>query len=137
MLSRIDLPTAKTAELSPGTIPHWMQPFADDIRNYFAGNPIDFGNINLDWTGQTPFKQAVYLRVARIPWGETLSYGEVAAEVGSPKAARAVGQAMAGNPFPIVIPCHRVLAAHQKIGGFGGGVGLKRSMLLLEGINLI
>lgn len=82
-----------------------------------------------------PFTATVLAEVESIPFGETRSYGEVAASVGSPRAARAVGQAMGSNPLPIVIPCHRVLAAHHRLGGFGGGhdaLDWKRYLLALE-----
>jgi methylated-DNA-[protein]-cysteine S-methyltransferase len=81
-----------------------------------------------------PFTARVLAEVEAIPFGETLSYGEVADAIGSPKAARAVGQAVGSNPLPIVIPCHRVLAAHGRLGGFGGGLDWKRFLLALESI---
>jgi methylated-DNA-[protein]-cysteine S-methyltransferase len=77
--------------------------------------------------------------VARVGWGETVSYGELAGMAGRPRAARAVGSAMRNNPIPFVIPCHRVIAAGHKIGGYGGGrnaIGLKRELLAREGVNL-
>ena len=83
--------------------------------------------------GQTPFQQAVYRTVAAIPAGEALSYGEVADAAGSPGAARAVGNAMARNPIPLVVPCHRVLASGGALGGFTGGLDLKKSLLPAEG----
>jgi len=88
----------------------------------------------LDWTGVPPFHRRVYDAACRIPRGETLSYGALAAAVGSPGAARAVGQAMQRNPFPLLVPCHRVLAAGGKLGGFTapGGATTKRALLALE-----
>ena len=88
--------------------------------------------------GIPPFHRRVYEVTRTIPRGETLSYGDVAAEVGSPGAARAVGQALGRNPFAIVVPCHRVLAAGGKVGGFSatGGVGTKLRILDLEGTEL-
>jgi methylated-DNA-[protein]-cysteine S-methyltransferase len=80
------------------------------------------------------FTGAVLGAVARIPYGETRSYGEIARAVGSPRAARAVGQAVGSNPLPLLIPCHRVLAAGGRIGGFGGGLPWKRFLLGLEGV---
>src|SRR6201999_1110622 len=81
------------------------------------------------------FHQRVYALARRIPSGATLTYGEVATRIGSPGAARAVGQALGRNPFAIVVPCHRVLAAGGKLGGFtaDGGVSTKLKMLTLEG----
>ena len=81
------------------------------------------------------FTARVLAEVESIPFGETRSYGEVAEAIGSPRAARAIGQAVGSNPFPIVIPCHRVLAAGRKLGGFGGGydaLDWKRYLLSLE-----
>jgi len=82
------------------------------------------------------FTARVLAEVEGIPWGSVRSYGEVATLVGSPGAARAVGQAMGKNPLPIVIPCHRVVAAGGKIGGFGGGMKWKRWLLGREGVSL-
>ncbi len=75
---------------------------------------------------------------ARIPYGRTRTYGALAREIGAPRAARAVGGAMAANPIPLLIPCHRVLAANNRMGGFSaeGGVGVKRRMLELEGVTV-
>jgi len=80
----------------------------------------------------SPFELRVWRELERIPWGETISYGELARRVGSPGAARAVGQANHVNPIPIVIPCHRVIGADGKLVGFGGGLPWKRALLDLE-----
>ena len=72
----------------------------------------------------------------KIPYGETVSYGQIALDVGSPGGGRAVGQAMGRNRFPLVIPCHRVIAGDGRIGGFSGGLDLKRFLLSLEGVHL-
>jgi len=82
--------------------------------------------------GETPFFHRVYRAVHRIPVGQTRSYGEIARQCGSPGAARAVGSAMARNPLPLLVPCHRVLAAGSRIGGFGCGVAMKRELLVRE-----
>ena len=103
------------------------------LVDYFAGRRREF---DLPVAPDLPrFTGAVLGAVARIPYGATRSYGEIAAAVGSPKAARAVGQAVGSNPLPLLIPCHRVLAAQGKIGGFGGGLPWKRFLLGLEGIS--
>ncbi|KAA3612805.1 MAG: methylated-DNA--[protein]-cysteine S-methyltransferase [Planctomycetota bacterium] len=83
--------------------------------------------------GNTPFMKEIYRRVAAIPAGQALSYGEVAAAAGRPKAARAVGSAMSKNPLPILIPCHRVIGSDGSLTGFGGGLALKERMLVAEG----
>ncbi len=80
------------------------------------------------------FRREVYEALRQVPAGSTVSYGELAARVGRPKAARAVGRAMATNQVPIAIPCHRVLAANGALGGFTGGLHLKRALLALEGV---
>lgn len=104
---------------------------ADRMRRYFSGKPEGFSE-KLDFTGTTRFQQSVWHVVSHIPRGETRSYGWVANEMGSPKAARAVGQALARNPVPIVIPCHRVISGDGRLGGFGGGLEVKKFLLDLE-----
>jgi len=104
------------------------------IVRLMNGKPVDLSGVPLDMTGLPPFHRRVYEAVSRIPAGKTQSYGEVAKQLGKPNAARAVGQAMARNPFPIVVPCHRVLAAQGKLGGFSSyqGTDIKRRMLAIE-----
>jgi methylated-DNA-[protein]-cysteine S-methyltransferase len=96
--------------------------------------------VALDLDGVAGFRRTVLETLVReVGWGETVSYGELAAMAGRPRAARAVGTAMASNPLPFVIPCHRVVASGGKIGGYGGGrnaVALKRSLLAREGVSL-
>lgn len=108
------------------------------IVQYFAGQPHNFSKIPLRFTGVPMFHQKVYVAARNIPIGQTLTYGDVAAAAGSPKAARGVGQALAKNPFPLVVPCHRVLAAGGKIGGFSayGGLVTKAKLLELEGVDV-
>jgi methylated-DNA-[protein]-cysteine S-methyltransferase len=109
-----------------------------DVQEYFAGSRVDFSRVVLDLTGISPFHGSIYATARRLGWGETASYGELAEQVGSPGAARAVGQAMGRNPVPIIIPCHRVLAAGRKMGGFSafGGTSTKLRLLALEGVQL-
>ena len=120
---------------------HAPTPFVRSvIRKVVAlmkGRKVDLFEVPLDMTQVPPFHQKVYAIVRKIPAGSTLSYGEVAAQVGSPGASRAVGQAMGRNPFPIIMPCHRVLAANGKLGGFtaSGGTDTKQRMLMIEGVN--
>jgi len=82
----------------------------------------------------TAFQQSVWTAMRAIPMGHTRSYGEIAEEVGRPKAVRAVGGACGANPIPVLVPCHRVLAAKKQIGGFGGGLAWKRRLLEAEGV---
>jgi methylated-DNA-[protein]-cysteine S-methyltransferase len=104
------------------------------IRALLDGGDPDLADIPLDPASIPPFNQRVYAVTRRIPPGETLTYGEVAAAIGDPGAARAVGRALGENPYPILIPCHRVLAAGGKMGGFSGsgGVTTKRRLLAIE-----
>src|SRR6516225_3627318 len=102
------------------------------------GEASDLSTVALDMDGLPEFHRRVYEAALTIPPGKTLSYGDIARRVGAPGAARAVGQALGRNPFPIVVPCHRVLAAGGKIGGFSaqGGIATKRRMLAIEGAQL-
>jgi methylated-DNA-[protein]-cysteine S-methyltransferase len=99
------------------------------------GNGGDLSGVRLDLAGVPPFHRRVYRCARAIPAGTTLSYGELARRLRSPGAARAVGQALARNPFPVIVPCHRVLAAGGRIGGFSapGGAATKRRLLAAEG----
>jgi methylated-DNA-[protein]-cysteine S-methyltransferase len=108
------------------------------ISRHFDGTPQDFRGVLLDTERLPPFHAKVYEAARGIESGRTLGYAELAALAGSPKASRAVGQAMAKNPFPIVVPCHRVLAAGGAPGGFSayGGAETKRKILALEGVRL-
>jgi methylated-DNA-[protein]-cysteine S-methyltransferase len=101
-----------------------------ELEAYLAGELREF-TVPVAPAG-TPFHRDVWDAMCEIPYGETLSYGEIARRVGQPDAGRAVGVACGANPIPLVIPCHRVLAAGGAIGGFGGGVDVKRWLLGLE-----
>jgi O-6-methylguanine DNA methyltransferase len=90
----------------------------------------------LDWSGKTEFQKSVWRALRKIRRGQTKSYGEIARAIGKPKAFRAVGGACGANPIPVLVPCHRVLAANGKIGGFSGGLNRKRELLAREGILL-
>jgi methylated-DNA-[protein]-cysteine S-methyltransferase len=109
------------------------------VRAYFEGEETDFSRFRLDLGEQEPFFERVYAAARRIAWGHTTTYGALANELGAgPEAARDIGQAMAKNPVALMIPCHRILAAGGKIGGFSapGGASAKIRMLALEGVNL-
>jgi methylated-DNA-[protein]-cysteine S-methyltransferase len=108
-------------------------------QRYFAGEPVDFSDVRLDLDGEVAFFQRIYAALRRVGWGQTTTYGTLAKELGAgPKAAQDVGQAMAQNPVPLIIPCHRVLAAGGKVGGFSapGGSTAKIRMLELEGVRV-
>jgi methylated-DNA-[protein]-cysteine S-methyltransferase len=102
------------------------------LRAYLAGERRRF-DVRLDLRHTTPFQRRVLMAAARVPAGQVVSYGEIARRIGQPRGSRAVGQALRHNPVPIVIPCHRVVAAGERIGGYGGGLGIKRKLLRLEG----
>jgi methylated-DNA-[protein]-cysteine S-methyltransferase len=101
------------------------------LKEYFRGKRRVF-DVPLDFHDLSPFTAAVLRILSQVPFGETLTYGELAAEVGKPHAARAVGRAMAGNPFPIVIPCHRVVGKGGKMTGYTGGEGIATKEWLLR-----
>ena len=101
------------------------------VRGYFAGRRAHF-DLALDWAGATDFRKAVWSQTARIPFGGTMTYGDVARAIGNPNASRAVGQALGANPIPLIVPCHRVLAAGGGLGGFSAEGGAKSKRRLIE-----
>jgi len=113
---------------------------AKQLDDWFAGRRHAF-DLEIDLGEIAGFRRAVLETLAHeVPWGEVVSYGELAVLAGRPRAARAVGSAMRNNPIPFVIPCHRVIAAGNKIGGYGGGrnaVALKRELLAREGVSTL
>jgi methylated-DNA-[protein]-cysteine S-methyltransferase len=130
---RISFPTEQQTKPPPA---HWRradQPFAETFRQldaYFAGELTRF-DLALRATG-TAFQKQVWAALCDIAFGETLSYGALAARIGRPSASRAVGAANGANPLPIVVPCHRVIGADGSLTGFGGGVEIKRFLLAHE-----
>jgi methylated-DNA-[protein]-cysteine S-methyltransferase len=110
----------------------------DDIRALLDGVPVDLSRVELDLTGVPAFDTRVYLAARAVPPGDLVTYGELAKRLGEPGAARAVGRALGRNPVPIVVPCHRVVAAGGRTGGFSanGGVSTKMRMLAIEGATL-
>ncbi|MEA1871227.1 MAG: methylated-DNA--[protein]-cysteine S-methyltransferase [Candidatus Bipolaricaulota bacterium] len=101
-----------------------------EIEEYLNGDRMAFSS-SLDMQG-TPFQIEVWNELLNIPYGETCSYGEIAAAIGRPRAARAVGAAIGANPLPLIVPCHRVIGKNGSLVGFGGGLRLKERLLLLE-----
>ncbi len=112
-------------------VPPVLKETAAQLEEYFAGERTEF-DVTMELDG-TPFQREVWAELSRIPYGETISYGELARRVGRPKGPRAVGQANGRNPIPVIVPCHRVLAS-DGIGGYGGGLKIKRALLALEGV---
>jgi methylated-DNA-[protein]-cysteine S-methyltransferase len=117
-----------------GPVPEPLAMAVAQLQEYFAGRRRQF-DLPLELDG-TEFQRRVWLNLAEIPYGETVSYAELAMIVGRPHAYRAVGQANGANPIPIVLPCHRVLASGGGLGGYGGGLPMKRSLLALEGVEI-
>jgi methylated-DNA-[protein]-cysteine S-methyltransferase len=105
-----------------------------ELREYFAGRRRTF-TVKLDLEG-TEFQRKAWQAMRKIPFGETISYGEQARKVGKPKAYRAVGSANGKNPIPIIVPCHRVLASDGSLGGYSLGLSMKRRLLALEGVSV-
>lgn len=132
-LRRIDFVNGRTPVQAD---PQWhddAEPLRETIRQlraYFAGELETF-DLTLAPQG-TSFQLAVWNRLCEIPFGETISYGELARRIGNPNASRAVGLANGSNPIPIVIPCHRVIGSNGKLTGYGGGLPIKEKLLALE-----
>ena len=102
-----------------------------ELGAYFDGAQVRFG-VPVDLSAVTPFRREVLRALMRVPYGSTQTYGELAAAIGKPTAARAVGQALARNPGPVIVRCHRIVGADGSLTGFGGGLGWKRALLELE-----
>jgi methylated-DNA-[protein]-cysteine S-methyltransferase len=118
-----------------GSPPAGVERAIAGIAALLRGDRIDLSDIALDMTGVPDFHRRVYAVARTIPAGRTLTYGEIAQRLGEPGTAREVGQALGENPFPIIVPCHRVLAANGKLGGFSapGGATTKLKLLRIEG----
>jgi len=111
--------------------PNLFEDLMERLRTYFGGHEANFPD-ELDLSRATAFQREVWEITRLIPYSKTRTYGWVAEQIGKPKAARAVGQALSRNPLPIIIPCHRVIASDGKLCGFNGGLDVKRSLLSLE-----
>lgn len=109
---------------------------ADRLNRYFSAEPIDFSNVPVKFEGLGEFESRVLRETMKVPHGKLTTYGALAASVGSPGAARAVGNAMRKNPIPIVVPCHRVVHSDGSIGGYSGGLDVKRRLLALEAVTI-
>jgi len=119
----------------PAKIRRWHRATTTALKTILAGrSPGKFPPFDL--SHGTMFQQQVWNTLRKIARGRTKSYGEIARAVGKPKAVRAVGGACGANPIPVLVPCHRVVAANGKLGGFSGGLNRKRSLLMREGVSL-
>jgi methylated-DNA-[protein]-cysteine S-methyltransferase len=111
-------------------------PLTERIRAYFRGERTSFDDVELEAEWATPFQAAIAEALRAVPWGEVVTYGELAALAGRPRAPRAAGTFCAENAFPLVVPCHRVVSS-SGLGGYGSlGAGYKRRLLALEGVEL-
>lgn len=124
LVRRVDSATKSTP-------PRWVQHIIRRIAEHLAGATRDLADIPIDCSKAPPFHRVVYDAARTIPAGRTCTYAELAAAAGSPKAARAVGQALAHNPFPLLVPCHRIIAADGGLGGFTAPRGTRRKQQLL------
>lgn len=133
-ITRLHLPNAgaREARSSPGRLPPALRAGGAQLAEYFARRRTAFA-LPLAPSG-TRFQVSTWHALAEIPYGTTITYAELARRVGRPLAARAIGQANAANPLPIFFPCHRVVAAAHGLGGYRGGVDVKRELLELEGV---
>ncbi len=103
------------------------------LERYFAGEHVSFDDLPFDDSSATPFQRCVWQLTRAIPYGSTRTYDSLARSAGHPHAARAIGQCMARNPLPIIVPCHRVVGTAGDLRGVGGGLAMKRALLEMEG----
>jgi methylated-DNA-[protein]-cysteine S-methyltransferase len=124
----------QNAECAVAKPPRHIRDAVDRIAKHLAGNIDDLTDIKVDLSDSSPFARKVYRTLRQVKPGKVITYGELAKRVGSPRAARAVGRAMATNPVPIIVPCHRVISSSGKLGGFSahGGNRLKARLLKNE-----
>jgi O-6-methylguanine DNA methyltransferase len=142
-LCRIGLPGERRDDLErwlarwvgpekPEENPEALAPAVAQLREYFSRLRREF-DLPLDLRG-TEFQRRVWTELRNVPFGQTVSYGELARRIGRPEAARAVGGALGANPIPIIVPCHRVVGADGSLVGYGGGLEIKAALLRLEGV---
>ncbi len=115
--------------------PLWVEKIIQKMQRHLQGSEEDFQNLPYFWDKVTDFQRKVYQGALQIPYGKVVSYKGLAEQIGKPKAARAVGQALSKNPFPLIVPCHRILASGNRPGGFTayGGLNTKEKLLQIEG----
>ena len=145
LVQQIFLPTPRAAALLSGPAPRQeaapdqhpdIRALVERLSAFWAGEPVIFPLDNMDLDRCGPFQRRVLLAEYGIPRGWVSSYGLLARHVGHSGAARAVGSALANNPFPIIIPCHRAVRSDGSLGGYQGGLAMKRSLLKMEGVDL-
>jgi methylated-DNA-[protein]-cysteine S-methyltransferase len=141
VLTGFSLPggTSTVADPNVTAAPIWVRELVGRVRQHLAGTPQDFRDVPLDWSQVSAFQRRVYEQTVAIKPGATASYGDIARALSlGPEGARAVGVALGSNPWPLVVPCHRVVAADGRMTGFSapGGVRTKTRLLALEGAEL-
>jgi methylated-DNA-[protein]-cysteine S-methyltransferase len=121
-----------------GDAPAEIAGIIEALRRYAAGEPVDFSGVPVDLAGVDPFRLAIYDAARKLGFGDTATYGGLAAAAGHAGLARETGQALGRNPVPIVVPCHRIVAAGGKLGGFSapGGASTKERLLAMEGVRV-
>jgi methylated-DNA-[protein]-cysteine S-methyltransferase len=139
-VTRFELPGAPREGRPAGEAPEWVLRLIERVRAHLEGSPQDFSDVRLDWGRVSEFQRAVYERTQRVGAGRTTSYGDIARALGlGPEGSRAVGSALGSNPWPLLVPCHRVVSSGGKMTGFSapGGVRTKTRLLALEGAELL
>jgi len=139
-LAELNFPNAKISSRAAKQngisveIKNWHRVTETALKKILAGEKSKLPP--LDWNGATGFQKSVWRQMLKISTGKTKSYGEISVAIGKPKAVRAVGGACGANPIPVLVPCHRVLAANKKLGGFSGGLDWKRKLLARENVKI-
>ena len=129
-ITQSEQPLPKTIKSQQTATQKWLSAYLNGKNSDPLATP------SLDLSCGTLFQQKVWQALLKIPYGQTQSYGQIASSINNPKAVRAAGGACGTNPIPLIIPCHRVLAANRKLGGFSGGLPWKKRLLALEGIKI-
>jgi methylated-DNA-[protein]-cysteine S-methyltransferase len=138
LLAAIASDSGPAPQRAAGDPPTAIVALIEALLRYAAGEPVDFSDVPVDLAGVDPFRRAIYDAAQKLGFGDTTTYGGLAAAAGHPGLARETGQALGRNPVPIVIPCHRIVAAGNKLGGFSapGGSATKERLLAMEGVRV-
>lgn len=135
-----DAPAARPADASPDEAPPWIRELVARVQRHLAGELQDFADVPLDLAGVPPFARRVYEATRKVPAGQTRTYGDLATNLGElPTTSRAIGAALGANPWSLIVPCHRIVGAGDRLTGFSaaGGVRTKARLLVIEGAQLL